>query len=444
MHSAPSSLDVAPDTADLRLQPLRRMQLVALGLLGLALAGLITATAWGGQGPWGWVKAFCEAAAVGALADWFAVVALFRRPLGLPIPHTAIIPANKDRIADNLAVFVRDHFLDPKTLLDKLAVFDPAARLSQWLADPLRVQGWVHAARQWGLQALDWLDDRRLQQDLKGIVQDALQRWDAAQTAGQVLTVLTHDGRHQDLLDGTLDKIGEFLNQDEVKQRVSALLVKHARKEWPTIIALVNTVKSVDSVAGSLADKLASALMAELQDILRQPDHPVRVAYGEKVEDFIARLRTDPALAARVQEIKAQLIDNPAVHTYVDGLAQEAKDWLRRDLADPNSRLGLHLQAALSSIGSKLASDASLREAINSHILSAAALLVQDLRGGVTEHIASTVKGWDDRALVREMERSVGKDLQFIRINGTLVGGLMGVVLYAGAQFLPILLAHLH
>lgn len=406
------------------------MQAIALGFLAAAVVGLITATALGGQGPWGWIKAFCEAAAVGALADWFAVVALFRRPLGLPIPHTAIIPANKERIADNLAVFVRDHFLDPKTLLEKIAVFDPAARLSQWLADPLRVQVWVHAARQWGLQALDWLDDRRLQQGLKDILLDALQRWDAAQTAGQVLTVLTRDGRHQELLDGTLDKLGEFLNQIEVKQRVSALLVKHARKEWPTIVGLVNAVKSVDSLADSLADKLANALMAELQDILREPDHPLRVAYGEQVEAFITRLRTDPALAARVQELKAQLIDNPAVHSYVEGLAQEAKDWLRRDLSDPNSHLGLHLHAALSGIGSKLGNDASLREAINNHILSAAGQLAHDLRDGVTEHIASTVKGWDDRALVGEMERSVGKDLQFIRLNGTLVGGLIGLALY--------------
>lgn len=426
-----TALHSSPAVADPRLQALRRVQALALGLLGLAIVGLITATAFGGQGVWGWVKAFCEAAAVGALADWFAVVALFRHPLGLPIPHTALIPSNKARIADNLAEFVRDHFLEPKALLQKIAVFDPAARLSQWLSDPDRVQSWVQAARLWGLQALDWLDDRRLQQGLKDLVLDALQRWDAAQTAGQVLTVLTRDGRHQELLDGTLDKISEFLNQDEVKKRVSALMVKHARKEWPTVITLVNAVKSVDSLADSLADKLASALMAELQDVLHDPDHPVRLAYGEKVDDFIARLRTDPALIARVQELKTQLVDNPAVHTYVEGLAQEAKNWLRRDLSDPNSHLGLHLHAALSDIGRKLASDASLREAINRHILNAAELLAQDLRSGVTEHIAATVKGWDDRALVQEMERSVGKDLQFIRINGTLVGGLVGVVLYA-------------
>jgi uncharacterized membrane-anchored protein YjiN (DUF445 family) len=439
--STPTSIhDAVPQTADVRLLSLRRMQLVALGLLGLAIAGLITATAFGGAGAWGWVKAFCEAAAVGALADWFAVVALFRHPLGLPIPHTAIIPANKDRIADNLAVFVRDNFLDPKALLDKLAVFDPAARLAQWLADPVRVQGWVDAARQWGLQALDWLGDRRLQQRLKDIALDAMQRWDASQTAGQVLTVLTRDGRHQDLLDSALAEIGGFLGQEDVKKRVSDLMVKYAKQEWPKIIWTINlgnTVGTIDAISKSLADRLSRNLMEELQEVLQQSDHPVRVAYGEKVEEFIARLRTDPALAARVQELKAQLIDNPAVQTYVEGLAQEAKDWLRRDLSDPNSNLGLHLHAALSGLGSKLGNDATLREAINTHILSAAANLAQDLRGGVAEHIASTVKNWDDRALVREMELGVGKDLQFIRLNGTLVGGVVGVVLYALTTAVP-------
>ena len=417
--------------SDPRASALLRMQLIALGLLLAALAGLALASAFGGQGGWGWVKAFTEAAAVGAMADWFAVVALFRHPLGLPIPHTAIIPRNKERIADTLAVFVRDHFLDPQTLLHKLAVFDPAGRLGQWLSDAERVTGWVAAARQWGLQALDLLDDKRLQQGIKELVLDALGRWDAAQTAGQVLTVLTRDGRHQELLDGTLEKLGDFLNQPEVRQRVSALMVKYARKEWPKAISVVNAFGSVDSMADSLAERVANALMEELQLVLRNPIHPVRLAYDDKVETFIARLRTDPALATRVAELKAQLIDNPAVHSYVESLAQEAKEWLRRDLADPNSHVGLHLHAALSSIGAKLSADATLREAINAHILSAAGQLAHDLRDSVTEHIVSTVKGWDDRELVREMELSVGKDLQFIRFNGTLVGGVIGLLLYA-------------
>jgi uncharacterized membrane-anchored protein YjiN (DUF445 family) len=316
-------------------------------------------------------------------------------------------------------------------LLDKLAVFDPARRLGEWLSDAERVTHWVGAARQWGLQALDWLDDRRLQQGLKALVLEALQRWDAAQTAGQVLSVLTRDGRHQELLDGTLEKLGDFLNQPEVRQRVSALLVKYARKEWPTIVGMVNAVKSVDSLADNMAERIASALMNELQEVLRDSTHPVRLAYDDKVAAFIARLRTDPALAARVQELKTQLIDSPAVHSYVESLAQEVKAWLRRDLADPNSHVGLHLHAALSSIGVKLATDAALREAINAHILSAAGQLAHDLREGVTAHIASTVKSWDDREISREMELSMGRDLQFIRFNGTLVGGMIGLLLYA-------------
>ncbi len=424
-------MQIGPSAALSRHRALQRMRWLALLLLVLAVIGLIVASAAGDQGGWAWVRAFCEAAAVGAMADWFAVVALFRHPLGLPIPHTAIIPRNKARIGDNLAEFVRDHFLDPDTLLQKLKVFDPAARLSAWLSEPERVGLWVDAARQWGLQALDWLDDRRLQQGLKSLLVDALQRWDAAQTAGQVLTVLTRDGRHQELLDATLEKLGDFLDQPEVKQRVSTLLLNYARQEWPKVVWAVNAVKSVDSLADTLADKIASALMRELQDVLRDPAHPVRLAYDGKVQDFIANLRTDPALVERVQELKTQLIRNPAVQTYLEGLGQEVKQWLRRDLSDPNSHLGLHLHAALTGLGDRLAKDATLREAINTHILSAAARLAEDLRDGVTEHIAATVKSWDDKALVRELERAVGKDLQFIRLNGTLVGGGIGVLLHA-------------
>ena len=433
-----------PPTYDDRLGPLRQMKLIALSFLLAAIAGLALAIVMGGQGGWGWLRAFSEAAAVGAIADWFAVVALFRHPLGLPIPHTAIIPNNKDRIADNLAIFVRDHFLEPKALLAKLSVFDPAARLSQWMTEPERVKIWVDAARLWGLESLNWLDDARLQQAFKTLVLDALHRWDAAKSAGQILTLLTRDGRHQELLDESLEKIGAFLSQDDVKKRVSALMVRYARQEWPAITAMVDVVKSVDALGDAMADKLGQALLRELQEILQQPDHPVRLAYGEKVEDFIRRLRADPALVQRVQDIKAQLIDHPGVHTYVDGLVTEVKAWLRRDLSRQDSRLGQHLYDALTGIGIRLSTDASLRQSINEHILSAAAKLVHDLRDGVTEHITHTIKDWDEAKMVREMEINVGKDLQFIRLNGTLVGGLIGLVLYGLGSVLTWLLPLIH
>lgn len=436
---------VSVDTGDERLRSLRRMQGLALGLLGLALIGLMTAHLMGAQGVWGWVRAFCEAAAVGALADWFAVVALFRHPLGQRwIPHTAIIPSNKERIADNLAVFVRDKFLAPRTLLEKLQVFDPASRLAHWLTDPDRIEALVRQVKVFGLEALDWLDDDRLQQALRQLLLDTLHRWDAATSAGQVLTLLTRDGRHQALLDEALARLGDFLGQDEVKKRVSALMVKYARQEYPTLTTLVNTVSSVESIGDSLAERLAKALMQELQEVLQQPEHPVRQAYGEKVEAFIAGLRTDPALQQRVQDIKAQLLDHPGVHTYVDGLVGEVKAWLRRDLQSEHSALTAHLRSALDNLGSRLAADPALRDSLNTHIVGAASRLVAELRDGVATHIAQTVKSWDNATLVREMELSVGKDLQYIRLNGTLVGGLMGLLLYALGLVLPLLLSPWH
>lgn len=184
--------------------------------------------------------------------------------------------------------------------------------------------------------------------------------------------------------------------------------------------------------------------MGELKQVLEQPDHPVRLAYNAKVQDFIQRLRSDPALQDRVQMIKAQIINHPGVHSYVDGLIHEVKDWLRRDLGREDSALAAHLRATLETIGRKMADDADLRMSINGHILGASERLVGDLRETVTGHIAHTVKSWDDATMVREMELSVGKDLQYIRLNGTVVGGLVGVFLYGAAYFVPTLLAVLH
>jgi uncharacterized membrane-anchored protein YjiN (DUF445 family) len=230
--------------SEARRTQLRRMKIAALALLVAMVCGFITSHVMGGQGAWAWVRAFCEAATVGALADWFAVVALFRRPMGLPIPHTAIIPSNKDRIGDNLAVFVRDHFLDPDTLMEKLRVFDPAARLARWLGRPRQARALSEGARNVALQTLDLLDDRAVRGVIQEFVVKNLRRWDAADTAGEVLGLLTRDGRHQELLDAALERLGGYLGDEDVKARASSLLVKFAKKEWPRIIAAVDVVKS--------------------------------------------------------------------------------------------------------------------------------------------------------------------------------------------------------
>lgn len=239
---------------DPRLNELSRMRGWALALLLGAVSAFLIANHMGRHGAWGLVVALTGSAAVGGLADWFAVVALFRRPFGLAIPHTAIIPRKKDRIADNLAHFVRDHFLEPSVLLAKIAAFDPADRLAQWLTDPARMASFLLTVRQIGLEALDWLDDKNLEAALKTFVLDAVTQWDAAQSAGQVLAVLTHDGRHQELFDQTLQNIGDFLARKDMKKTISDLLVKHVRQGYPMMVGILDTFASLESLGDSVAD----------------------------------------------------------------------------------------------------------------------------------------------------------------------------------------------
>jgi uncharacterized membrane-anchored protein YjiN (DUF445 family) len=418
-------------TEDPRRAQLRRMKAIALAMLLAMLAGFVLSHAMGNQGVWAWVSAFCEAATVGALADWFAVVALFRYPLGLPIPHTAIIPRNKARIADSLAAFVRDHFLEPQALLARLEVFDPAAKLGEWLSRPEQSRRLAGMARGWALQALDLLDERAVREAIQRFVVARLRGWDAAATGGEVLGLLTADGRHQALLDEALKRLSRYLDGEAVKQRASTLLVKHARREWPKLVGTVNWVKPVEGIADSLAERIARAMLDELNDILSQPRHPIRRDYERWLRGYIERLRTDPALGERVEELKQRLIDHPSVQDYVRDLWDQVHAALRQDLEHEDGVLAGHLERSLAGLGAALGRDEALREAINQHVLGGAEKLALRLRGGITDYIAQTVKGWDERHLVEQLELSVGRDLQYIRYNGTLVGGLIGLLLHA-------------
>jgi uncharacterized membrane-anchored protein YjiN (DUF445 family) len=409
------------------------MKWLAASLLLAALAGLALAHAMGGAGVWGWVRAFCEASAVGAIADWFAVVALFRHPLGLKIPHTAIIPQSKERIADGLAEFVRDHFLDPATILAKLTALDPARRLGEWLTSPERVHAWVGQAQGWALGLLDTFDDERLQKAALDLIIAQARRWDAAPTAGDVLGLLTQNGRHHQLLDAGLQKLAEFLMEDAVKARVAQLMLKHARKEWPKIVGTLELVANVPDLAERLAERLSISLLEELREVLAQSDHPVRLRYEAWLATFIERLRSDPALIASIHQLKEKAITDPALQRYVSSLWSDVRQLLRDNLAADDSTLARYTQSALQAISQRLASDPGLHDALNEHLLSAAGHLAANLRTSMTVHIAQTVKAWDDQRLVGQLELQVGRDLQFIRINGTVVGGLIGLLLHAAA-----------
>ncbi|WP_305805006.1 DUF445 family protein [Stenotrophomonas sp. YIM B06876] len=400
-------------------------------MLVAMLAGFLVSHLHGERGIWAWVAAFCEAAAVGALADWFAVVALFRRPLGLPIPHTAIIPRSKERIADSLAVFVRDHFLEPEALLAKLKVFDPATRLGQWLSQPSQVRMLAGMARGWALQALDLFDEAAVRRAIQGFVVDQLRKWNAAATAGELLGLLTAGNRHQRVLDEGLRRVAEWLDDESIRQRASALIVRYIRKEWPKLASTVEWVKPMDEIGDTLAERLARAALEELQQVLSEPEHPLRQDYARWIGGYIQQLRQDPALAARVDQLKQQVIDHPAVQDYVQGLWQRIQHSLREDLSRPDSVLAAYLERSLGSLGQAIGRDPALRDALNQHMLAGAEKLTLRLREGVTSHIAQTVNSWDEHKLVEQLELSVGRDLQYIRFNGTLVGGLVGLLLHA-------------
>lgn len=434
------SMDDSPDfrtplptavTANIRRADLKRMQQLAVLLLLAAVLGFAVSLAMGGQGVWGWIQAFCEAAAIGALADWFAVVALFRRPLGLPIPHTAVIAQNKARIADSLAEFVRDHFLDSATLMAKLAIYNPAARLSDWLRDPVRMGQWVQQARGWALDTLNAFDDERLQHAVQALVMAKARQWNAASTTGDVLALLTREGRHLELLDAGLRKVGDYVATDEVKSVVAGLLLRHVRKEWPLVSSMVDKITSTADMAGSFAEKLSQSALSELSDALSQPDHPMRHRYEQWLARYIARLRDDPALGQAFNDLKNKKLDDPVVQAYVGSLWADIKALLQRDLEDPSSSVASHLEGILRALGEQIANDASLRASVNEHVLKSSSALVSQLRGGITTHISSTLKAWDDEQLVQQLELSVGKDLQFIRISGTLVGGMAGLAIHA-------------
>ena len=422
---------LTPDTQDPRRAQLRRLRLIAVAMLLAMVAGFVFSHLMGGDGVWAWVGAFCEAAAVGALADWFAVVALFRRPMGLPIPHTAILPRNQDRLADSLGVFVRDHFLEPGLIAARLQRLDAARWVGHWLAAPAQRAQLADLARGWALQLLEVLDENAVRAAINRFVAEQLKRWDAAATLADVLGLLTADNRHQQVLDAGLERMGRWLDEPGVRERASALITRYIRKQWPKLASTVDFIKPIEEIGDSLAARLGEASLQELQAILTDPGHPLRQDYDQWLAGYVQRLRTDPALAARLVDYKTQLAAHPAVTEYVNGLWQRIAQSLREDLSGADSAVAGHIERALAGLGEALQRDGALRDALNTHIQRAASRMAGRLREVARTHVANTLKGWDKEKLVDQLELSVGRDLQYIRYNGTVVGGLIGLCLHA-------------
>lgn len=413
-----------------RATALRRMKTIALALLLLSAALLVLSHAMGRQGIWGWIGAFAEASMVGALADWFAVVALFRHPLGLPIPHTAIIPANQARIASALADFVGNHFLAPKQIVAKIESWNPAVKLGEFLSEPRQLDALSKQLQSWAHASLGALDAPALEQELLAITREQLSKWDAATTAAHLMRSLTEGNHHQRVLNAGLLQVGRWIDQPEVRQYIGRQLSGMARREFPKLTWWVDKVHSTDEIADALSEKLASAIIDELQTVLNEPTHPLRARYAAEATRLMEGLETDPELQAKVAAFKQQLLDSDSVNTYVKHLWQRMRDWLKQDLASEHSVGMRHFRDYAARIGEKLKKDARWQSLANTQLLIAAEHIAGVLRNVAPSYIHQTILSWDTRFLVDEIEQSVGVDLQYIRFNGTLIGGLVGLLLY--------------
>ena len=405
------------------------MKRIALGLLCAAALLYAVASALHSQHPaWGYMAAFAEAAMVGAIADWFAVVALFRHPLGLPIPHTAIIPSNKARIGAKLAGFICDNFLSTAQVLAKLRQFDAAARIAEWLARPAsgeRLGEWGVAATRYGLTAFD---DERVRDFMGRAAAAGLEKIDLSRLTGQALDALTAGGRHQALLDDVLQQVAELLDGEEVQAHITEGIARE-----------IKTLRYVglDQVAAKLATrKIVAAIARTLAELAAEPDHPMRKRFDHFVDDFVVRLKLDPEFQQRGEQIRAELIAHPALGDYLHGLWGELLGWLHDDLGRPDSTIRQRIASMAGALGQRLQNDAAIRAWINEQLEAAAPAAIERYREDIRRYIEERVGEWNAHEMTEELERHIGRDLQFIRINGTLVGGLVGLLIHTATQLL--------
>lgn len=414
----------APTADDLaRRDSLRRMKALATSLLIIAALVFVVAKINEENGTWvGYIRAVAEAAMVGAIADWFAVTALFRHPLGLPIPHTAIIPKRKDDIGKSLGDFVESNFLTADVIDQRLRGAEIGRRAGEWLADGAHAQRAAGAMSDVLRGALEVLDDAEIQRGLEQVVQSRIDSVDAAPLLGKVLDATIVGGHHQRLLDAVLVGVARFIREDRATLQK---LTYQASPRWVP-----------EGIDNRVLDKASAAVLRLVDAISSSPNHEARRAFDEQARALATRLHDDPALAAKGDELKAELLAHPEVRSWIDSLWSEAKRALLAAGDDEHSELRRRVTRSLRQFGERLAGDPELQAKVDAWVSQAAAHLVSNYRTEVSDIISSTVEKWDADATSNKIELQVGRDLQFIRINGTVVGGIAGFVIHAVGQLL--------
>jgi uncharacterized membrane-anchored protein YjiN (DUF445 family) len=416
------SLRVSADD-EARLADLRRMKLVATGLIALAAVVYVVAVRWedaGGPTWVGYLAAAAEAGMIGGLADWFAVTALFRHPLRIPIPHTAIIPRKKDQLGESLSTFVGDNFLQADSVRSRVGAVDVAPRLGQWLAQPANAERVSAEVTAWARGALQVLDDRRIRASVEFAVMRRLATMDVSQPLGALLGQVVADGAHRGLVDVIVDRTWLWLRDN--RGTVLRVVAGQAPGWSPRFVD--------DLVATRIYDEIMRVATAVRAD----PEHEIRATFDRLLANLAVDLQHDPQTIARVERARDGLLTHPQSGELLDHLWSTARQSIVDLVDDTDSGLRPQISDQLVRLGDSLQQDPELAATVNRWVADSVVHVVTTYRGDVTAVISETVRAWDAEETSARIELYVGRDLQFIRINGFVVGALVGVVIHALTQ----------
>ncbi|MCU1448979.1 MAG: hypothetical protein JWP02_1149 [Acidimicrobiales bacterium] len=404
-----------------RLRQLRTMKRRASGLLvAMTVFFIVVTVTTHGHGWWGYVQALAEASMVGGLADWFAVTALFRHPLGIPIPHTAVIVERKDDFGRTLGEFVQQNFLSADVISERLRNARIVDRASQWLSDRANAEQVAEHVADLAVGLADLVKDEDVHTLVQQEIERAVESLPVAALGARALQIVTADNRHHELFDAVLRALERFL--DESRESLRERFAEEAPWWLP------------EAVDDRIFDRLFDGVTKLLRDVNADPGHEVRAQFDAWVSSLTERLETSPELQTRGEELKRELLDHPELRKWSSSLWCELKDTLRSQAADPSSELRSRITQGVQAIGNRLCDDEALAAKAEELIEAGVRYLAENFHDELAGLISGTIERWDGEETSRKLELLLGRDLQFIRINGTVVGGLAGLVIHAVAR----------
>jgi uncharacterized membrane-anchored protein YjiN (DUF445 family) len=393
----------------------------ATGLLIAVALAFVALQIWGGDATWvGYAEAMVEAGMVGGLADWFAVVALFRHPLHIPIPHTAIIVERKDQFGETLGDFVQTSFLTPDIIAERVRAAGVVPRLAAWLADPGNADRLARHAADAAVTAADLLRDDEVHGAIEQVVRRRIEMTPLAPLAGRALGVMTEGGRHHDLLDVMLQALDRFLTENNASLRA------RFGNESPWWLP--------EAAEDRIFERLLDGARKVIGEVARNPDHELRADFDARVRRLVDELQTSPALGARGEDLKHELLDHPELRAWVAGMWTDVKAGLRGQAADPDSELRARLAAAIAALGHRLLDDPALAGRVEEGIEAGVRYIADHFSDEIGTMVSGTISRWDAHETADRLELLLGPDLQYIRINGTVVGSLAGLAIHTISQ----------